>query len=372
LSGMLDVPEVQIECSGTASLIVALTTFKRGSARRQVVIPAYTCPLVALAVLHCGLEPVLCDLRAGHFDLDPAHLASVCSEQTLAIIATHLGGRVAELHTVLAVARHTGAHVIEDAAQALGATWQGRAVGMIGDAGFYSLAVGKGLSLYEGGVLLSRHAQMRQQFRETADQIIPHSFVREARRTLELLGYSVFYRPPLLALVYGWPLRRALRKGRLIEAVGDDFDRSIPLHRVGRWRKQIGQHALQRLSAFQLALRQQALRRIERLVAIPGLTLMHDTVDGQGVWPFLMVLMPTQATRDAALDRLWSTGLGVSRLYIHALGDYPYLATQLKHAQTPNARDFAARMLTFTNSVWLDETGFDQICRTLEQVLAGA
>ncbi|MBX9715587.1 MAG: hypothetical protein K2X42_03225, partial [Burkholderiaceae bacterium] len=64
---------------------------------------------------------------------------------------------------------------------------------------------------------------------------------------------------------------------------------------------------------------------------------------------------------------LWMSGAGVSRLYIHALPDYPYL----KHAvsgDVPNARDFAARMLTVSNSPWLDDARFEEVCRQLEAV----
>ena len=53
----LALPETQIECSGTAALVVALTALRQDSARCNVILPAYTCPLVALAVAHCGLQP---------------------------------------------------------------------------------------------------------------------------------------------------------------------------------------------------------------------------------------------------------------------------------------------------------------------------
>ena len=304
LESFLNVPAVQIECSGTASLIVALSALKRDSTRRQVVVPAYTCPLVALAVHHCGLQPVLCDVRVAHFELDPIQLARVCNENTLAVIPTHLGGRVAELAEVMHVAQQTGAYVIEDAAQSLGATLNDKPVGMIGDAGFYSLAVGKGLTLYEGGVLLAREENLRTQLRKTSDEIIPARVVWEWRRSLELLAYAGLYRPSLLRLAYGWPLRRALRKGKLIEAVGDDFALDIPLHRVGRWRRQVGAHALQRLPQFLATLCAQALRRVQRLMQIPGLVVMVDAANGRGVWPFLMVLMPSEAAR-ATLERVF-------------------------------------------------------------------
>jgi dTDP-4-amino-4,6-dideoxygalactose transaminase len=78
-----------------------------------------------------------------------------------------------------------------------------------------------------------------------------------------------------------------------------------------------------------------------------------------------MVLMPSARARDAALKELWGAGLGVSRLYIHALADYPYLAGRLERTDAPRARDLAARMLTVSNSLWLGEAEFDRVLRAL-------
>jgi dTDP-4-amino-4,6-dideoxygalactose transaminase len=365
LATFLHLPSVQIECSGTAALIVALTTLKRCSARRSVVIPAYTCPLVALAIQHCDLKPVLCDLRKDHFDLSPQALEKACSDDTLAIVPTHLGGRVADVASVKKIALRIGASVIEDAAQSLGATWQGQPVGTLGDAGFYSLAVGKGLTLYEGGVLVARDTDLRQRLHETSKQITPCRPTWEIRRLLQLAGYAALYRPLGLRLAYGMPLRSALRKGKLIEAVGDDFSADIPMHRVGTWRRAIGANALARLPSFIDALSEQAATRKIKLAAIPGITVMDDPAGGRGTWPYLMVLMPTAQARDAALARLWPAGLGVSQLFIHALPDYPYLAAHLGKVDVPNARDLAARMLTISNSPWLREADFLRICAVL-------
>jgi perosamine synthetase len=369
LSALLDVPAVQLECSGTAALIVTLTALKRASARRSVVIPAYTCPLVPLAVLHCGLRPVLSDLRENSFDFCPQALESASNDDTLAIIPTHLGGRVADLASVTGIARQKGAWVIEDAAQSLGATWQGQPVGTVGDVGFSSLAVGKGLTLYEGGVLVTRDAGLRQSLQETSEQTVPYRLSWEIRRLLELIAYAALYRPLALRLAYGVPLRRALGEGKLVEAVGDDFSADIPLHRVGAYRRAIGANALSRLPSFLETLSEQANVRKKKLATIPGVVVMDDPEGGHGTWPFLMALMPTARAREAALVRLWTAGLGVSRLFIHALPDYPYLAEELGPADVPNARDFAARMLTVSNSPWLKEGDFLRICSVLADVI---
>ena len=367
----LGTPPLQLECSGTASLLIALTTLReRQPKRRRVIVPAYTCPLVAIAVHQAGLEVQLCDLRAGHYDMDPVALRAACDERTLAIIPTHLGGRVADVDGALGAAHDAGAYVIEDAAQALGARRNGVSVGLAGDIGFFSMAAGKGLSIYEGGLLLARDPDLRAQLADTAERLVPLRLGWECRRSVELLGYAALYRPRGLAVAYGNPLRRALRRGDPVAAVGDDFALTIPLHRVGRWRQAVGAHAAPRLPAFLDALTAQAQRRLPRLCRIEGIEVLNDPASAQGTWPFLLLLLPDESRRNHALAQLWQSGRGVSRLFIHALPDYAYLTGLVAPQDVPRARDFAARSLTISNSPWLDDDDFETICRTLEAVLA--
>ena len=371
IAAQLGTPPLQLECSGTAALLIALTTLRElRPQRRRVVVPAFTCPLVAIAVQQAGLELQLCDLRAGHYDMDPAALRAACDERTLAIIPTHLAGRVADVDDALAVARSVGAYMIEDAAQALGARRDRVSVGLSGDIGFFSLAAGKGLSIYEGGLLLARDPVMREHLARTAARIVPHTVGWEWKRSIELLGYAALYRPRGLRLAYGNPLRRALRRGDPVAAVGDDFPLTIPLHRVGRWRQAVGSHAATRLPAFLDQLSAQAQRRLPRLRRIDGAEVLEDPVGAHGTWPFLLLMLPDQRRRDAALAELWEAGLGVSRLFIHALPDYDYLRDIVPTQAVPNARDFAARSLTISNSLWLNDDDFKTICGALETALA--
>ncbi|MET4568332.1 DegT/DnrJ/EryC1/StrS family aminotransferase [Rhodanobacter soli] len=370
IAALLDTPPLQLECSGTAALLIALTTLREMQPQRgRVVVSAFTCPLVAIAVQQAGLELQLCDLRHGHYDMDPAALRAACDERTLAIMPTHLAGRVADVDDALAVARQVGAYVIEDAAQALGARRDGVSVGLAGDVGFFSLAAGKGLSIYEGGLLLARDPSLRERLAHTAARLVPRRPGWEWKRHIELLGYAALYRPWGLRLAYGNPLRRALRRGDPVAAVGDDFPLTIPLHRVGRWRQAVGAHAAVRLPAFLDRLSAQAQRRLSRLRQIGGVEVFDDDDGARGTWPFLLLLLPDRQRRDAALAQLWPSGYGVSRLFIHALPDYAYLAGIVPAQDVPHARDFAARSLTLGNSPWMTEADFEAVCAALEAVL---
>ncbi|MCO7485781.1 DegT/DnrJ/EryC1/StrS family aminotransferase [Stenotrophomonas maltophilia] len=360
LANQLGTPPLQLTCSGTHALLIALRTLrKRASRRDTVIMPAYTCPLVPIAVHSLGLRVQLCDTRRGHFDFDPGQLERLADARTLAILPTHLGGRIADVERACDIAHSAGAWVIEDAAQALGARVGNSSVGLRGDIGFFSLAAGKGLSLHEGGLLVSRDDELRAELAEHAAEQVRFNLRWELLRSVQLLGLAACYRPSLLSLVYGNPLRSALQRGDLEDAVGDIFPLDIPQHRVSRWRQNIGAHAARRLPAFLQAGRLRALQLRVQLAQLPAVEVVDGLAGTGGTWPMLMLLLPSQRARDAALDDLWPRGLGASRMFIHALPDYAYLRGIVPQEDVPNARDFAARMLTLGNSAWQtrEETG---------------
>ncbi|QGL96441.1 MULTISPECIES: DegT/DnrJ/EryC1/StrS family aminotransferase [Stenotrophomonas] len=366
LANQLGTPPLQLTCSGTHALLIALRTLrKRAPKRDTVILPAYTCPLVPIAVHSLGLRVQLCDTRRGHFDFDPAQLSRLADARTLAILPTHLGGRIADVERACDIARRAGAWVIEDAAQALGARIGNSSVGLRGDIGFFSLAAGKGLSLHEGGLLVSRDDELRAALAEHAAEQVRSSLRWELLRSVQLLGLAACYRPSLLSLVYGNPLRNALQRGDLEEAVGDIFPLDIPQHRVSHWRQNIGAHAARRLPAFLQAGRLRALQLRVQLAQLPAVEVVDGLAGTGGTWPMLMLLMPSQRARDAALDALWPRGLGASRMFIHALPDYAYLRGIVPQDDMPNARDFAARMLTLGNSAWQTREETAEILRAL-------
>ena len=372
LAQWLRVDEVQLECSGTSALMVALRALKTlKPGRVEVIAPAYTCPLVALAIAQCGLQLRLCDLRADALDMDPVRLQQLCSDKTLAVLPTHLCGRVADVDAALQCAHAVGAYVIEDAAQALGARVDGAAVGIKGDVGFFSLAVGKGLSTFEGGVLVAREREMRSAMGAVGTRT-RWSLWWELRRSVELLGYAALYRPSGLRLAYGKPLEAALARGEWVEAAGDDFDDLIPQHKLGLWRQSVGARALQRLKAFQQQNAAQAQMRVVQLKAC-GLELVEDAVPhAQGVWPVILLRLPSQKIRDAVLQAHWGDGSGLSLPFVHVLPDYgryDHVLTAARHDDVTQARDWAQRLLAISNSPWLDEARFAQLASHLRSAV---
>jgi dTDP-4-amino-4,6-dideoxygalactose transaminase len=365
LAKFLDVPSVQVECSGTACLFIALETLKRKSNRRTVVIPGYTCPLVPMVIRKAGLRIAVCDTQPDRFDFDLNALAKICNEDTLCVVPTHLGGLVADLSPALEIAGQNGAWLIEDAAHALGASWYHDKAGTVCDLGFYSFAAGKGLTLYEGGALIARDPAMRKSLAETSRQLVPRRLDWEMLRICQLIGYGMFYNPKGLFYTYGLNLRHWLREGNPVNAAGEHFTQ-IPVHKVSSFRKEIGASALTRLKEHLENNVERGRKRAERLGEIEGLTVMKELPSTQATWPTIMVALPTRDACQSVLAQLWTRGLGVTKLFIHDLSSYAYLRGLLPDLRTPNARALSERSLTISNSLWLEEDDFQQIVQVLE------
>lgn len=375
LATWLEVPEAQLECSGTSALVVALRTLQRLSpARREVIVPAYTCPLVVIAISQCGLQPRLCDLSPGILDMDEHMLRGLCSERTLAIVPTHLCGRVADVQMALHFARLAGAYVIEDAAQALGARINGQSVGMQGDVGLFSLAVGKGLTTYEGGVLVARDAALRSSLHAMHHRTVGYSLGWELLRSAELLGYAAAYRPSALDRVYGAPLRKSVARNDWIRAAGDDFNTVIPQHKLGTWRRRVGVRALKRLSTHLHKAQQRAERRVAQLSLIPGVEVIRDpTPNAQGTWPVILVRMPDHTSRDALMREHWVSNLGLSLPFVNVISDYERYAPLLGRDFSDSvmiARNWAQRLVSVSNSEWLTDAQFDRLCGHISETIA--
>lgn len=372
LAQELNIPPPLLTCSGTAALIIALRTLQqRQPDRHQVIVPAWTCPLVALAAHYCPpLKIIPCDILYGSMDFDPQTLTQLCGPQTLAVVVTHLAGRIADTDTAIRIATAQGAAVIEDAAQSMGATDAGKSVGLAGDIGFFSLAMGKGLTTVEGGVLFSRSAELHAALAQQIARDLPRHPGWELYRIIALWGYRLMYHPDRLDWVYGRQQRHALSRDDVVAAVGDDLTiDDIPLHTLGHYRQRVAAAALRRFPLWLQENQRRAERRVSELERLPGVTVLCDGPAQKGVWPFILLLMPDNASRDRAMQRLWSAGLGVTRLFVYALSGYPAVLPYCHPTSTPNAADFAARSLSISNSHWVEEEDFALIVTALRAAL---
>lgn len=142
-------------CTTALHLILAALGIGPGD---EVIVPAFTWVSTANVVLYCGATPVFVDVERETYNLDPAQVEAAVTPNTKAVIAVHLFGLCADIAALEAAA--PGIPIVEDAACAVGARYQGRAAGALGVAGAFSLHPRKILTAGEGGLITTADAEL--------------------------------------------------------------------------------------------------------------------------------------------------------------------------------------------------------------------
>jgi dTDP-4-amino-4,6-dideoxygalactose transaminase len=138
--------------NGTVSLRIALLAAGI-RAEDEVIVPAYTFVSTATAVIEANAVPVFADIDLNTFNLDPAAVRASVTPRTRAIIPVHFAGQPADMTSIVEIAREHALTIIEDAAHAHGATYQGRPAGSLGHMASFSFQSSKNLTSGEGGII---------------------------------------------------------------------------------------------------------------------------------------------------------------------------------------------------------------------------
>ena len=165
LAALVGVPDAVGVSSGTDALLASLMALGIGHGD-EIVTSTYSFFATAGAIARLGAKPVLVDIDPETFNVDPAAVAAAVTPATKAIIPVHLFGQPADLHPIINTAVQTGIFVIEDAAQAIGATYDGHMVGSFGAFGCFSFFPSKNLGcLGDGGLVTSTNTQLTRRIR---------------------------------------------------------------------------------------------------------------------------------------------------------------------------------------------------------------
>jgi perosamine synthetase len=189
------VPHAFAVTSCTTGLHLALAGLEIGPGD-EVIVPAFTWVATANVVLHCGATPVFVDVDRTTFNLDVSQIAAKLTPRTRAVIAVHLFGLCADIDALRGMLPE-GVAIIEDAACAAGASYNGRSVGALGDVAAFSFHPRKSVTTGEGGMVTTRDAKLA----ERIDQLRNHgaSISEEQRHhgprpyllpEFNLLGYN--------------------------------------------------------------------------------------------------------------------------------------------------------------------------------------
>ncbi|MFJ2160889.1 DegT/DnrJ/EryC1/StrS family aminotransferase [Streptomyces sp. NPDC087856] len=278
--------------NGTAALSLALAALGIGPGA-EVIVPALSFIATGLAPLHNLAVPVFADIDPVTFNIDPDDIERRITPRTAAIIPVHLHGAPADMDRINEIARRHGLAVIEDAAQAPGATYRGRPVGGLGDMGAFSLQVTKNIpTCGEGGLLVTGDA--------------------------ELAGSA----------------RRARQFGEDIES---GKDRDYVSHRLG-WNQKMNalqaaftRAQLTRFDGYEQSRQANITRFLDRLSALPGLTVPTAPPGTTHVWHILRFRLDPAAAdlpgvtperfRDALRRVLRAEGVAMSRYQLMPLPD---------------------------------------------------
>jgi dTDP-4-amino-4,6-dideoxygalactose transaminase len=323
--------------SCTAALEMAALLADVG-AGDEVIMPSYTFVSTANAFVLRGATPVFVDVRPDTLNLDERLVEAAITPRTRAIAAVHYAGVACEMDALVEIANRHGLLLIEDAAQALGATYRGRPLGTIGDLGALSFHETKNVISGEGGALLVRDdgafAERAEILREKGTNRT--NFLRGRVDKYRWVDIGSSFLPSEIVAAFLW--------GQLGHA------HELLLRRLLVWE---GYHErFEDLEAEGLA----------RRPIVPG----HVTHNGH----LYYLLVPTAAERQAILDRLRALG-------VHALFHYVPLHSapagerygRVHGGELPVTDDLSARLIRLPMHYDLGDAELDVVASAVGEVL---
>jgi 8-amino-3,8-dideoxy-alpha-D-manno-octulosonate transaminase len=268
--------------SGTGALFTAVRALGIGPGD-EVVVPSFMWVSTIGAVVAANAIPVLCEVDDS-FTMDPADLARKITRRTKLIIPVHMAGAPCNMRRIMAIARSRDIPVLEDCAQANGATFHGKPVGAFGTVGMFSLQVNKNITSGEGGLLITRNRAL--------------------------------YRRLCAAHDVGVPWRNG----------GPDTSMGVACwgegRRMGELAGAVASAQYRKLRAIVIRMRTAKRRLKNRLTNIPGLSFrsLNDEAGDSG--SALILLLPNADTASSAASMINAEGLPISRIADYGMHVY--------------------------------------------------
>jgi dTDP-4-amino-4,6-dideoxygalactose transaminase len=351
LASAYDVQDVLLTDSGTSALALALRSAATAAGTSTVALPGWGCYDLATAADAAGVDVLLYDLLPETLGPDWGSLDRVLAQGVAAVVVVHPFGLPVDLPEVQQRAARSGAMVIEDAAQAVGATVAGRPAGASGDYGILSFGRGKGLTGGGGGALLRRAGGLPL-----------------LAAPLDPAGWSG---PSLAALCAQWALGRPALYG--IPASLPFLGLGQTVYHTASPARQIGRaEACVLPTAFSLQRPEAERRRYHVTHLLPALEAVSETVPrpwegGTAGWLRLPVLPSDRML--AAAESPSAKRLGIVASYPLALVDLPGFArVRNREERFAGARLMAARLRTLPTHGLLQDSDLSAIIAWLRQL----
>ncbi len=172
----------------------------------EIIMPGYTFGTLTEVIKKAGFTPRPVDIDHLSFQMSPVAAQKSINNRTGAILATHLFGEPCDIKSFQKLAKKHNLFLIEDCAQSLGATLNGKLTGTFGDAAFSSFDIAKPLQGIRGGVVFSANKKLMDKIRQTRDKNGPENISPIAEITKTLFGYYLIQTPiwPLLMFVFSY------------------------------------------------------------------------------------------------------------------------------------------------------------------------
>lgn len=188
--------------NGLDALMLSLKALDIGEGD-EVIVPSNTFIATALAVTYTGATPVFVEPDIRTYNIDPARIEAAITDKTKAIMPVHLYGQPCDMDPIMAIAKKHGLYVIEDCAQAHGATYKGKVIGSFGDAAGFSFYPGKNLgALGDAGATVTNSKDLADQIRALgnygSDYKYHHVYLGNNSRLDELQAAFLSAKLPLM------------------------------------------------------------------------------------------------------------------------------------------------------------------------------
>ena len=351
-------PHVFLFGSGRAALTALLSAMRRRSERRRVIVPAYTCWSVPAAVVRAGLRVLPVEMAPGLIDYDLERLARLDWSDVLAVISPNLFGLPGDLTRLQGLAEAHEAQLIDDAAQALGASLRGAAVGGFGPAGICSFGRGKNITALGGGAAFVRDDDLAVDVAAVADSFRGEPWAVAGKGAAMTTALSPFF----FGLAESLP---GVHVGRTV------YEPNFPTPAIGNARAALAARVLNRLDQLNQRRGQMAESLDRVLLEGHALALPKPRSGAVPAWLRRPVLVPEPERRDELLAAWQAAGIGASAMYPAAVHRIPGLEgdLDLRGAPFPGAERLAASLIALPLVEGLQREDIDLIDRVARNVL---
>ena len=334
----------QLECiavnSATAGLHLALEAIGIGPGD-EVITTTHTFTATAEVVRYLGADVKLVDIDPATMNIDVAAIEAAITPRTRAIMPVHYAGLAVDMLAVLDIARRHGLRVVEDAAHALPTTIEKELIGTLGsDATVFSFYANKTMTTGEGGMLVTRNAELAKR-----------------ARVMRLHGMNRDAFDRFTAKVPSW----------YYEIVAPGFKYNLTDIAAA-----LGLHQLKRLPAFQARREQIANRYLEALADLP-LILPPEAPEGDvHSWHLFVVRLADEAgiDRDAFIEGMYAAGIGCSVHYV-PLHLHPYWRDRygLTPEQFPHSQKAFERMVSLPLYTAMSDADVERVIAAVRGLL---